>query len=106
MSGEFSVCQFFADGSYEYYKRSIEAREAVKAAHFLSHNVAARYGQTCRVIITDGGDHCVFEWQRGMGVTWPTPEQLAAHRDAICPGCGCFRDRCACDLRESFTPGD
>jgi hypothetical protein len=21
-------------------------------------------------------------------------------RDAVCPGCGCFRDRCACDLRE------
>jgi hypothetical protein len=22
-------------------------------------------------------------------------------RDAVCPGCGCFRDRCACDLREA-----
>jgi carbon storage regulator len=21
--------------------------------------------------------------------------------DAVCPGCGCFRDRCACDLRET-----
>jgi carbon storage regulator len=21
--------------------------------------------------------------------------------DAVCPGCGCFRDRCACDLREA-----
>ena len=20
---------------------------------------------------------------------------------AVCPGCGCYRDRCACDLRES-----
>jgi carbon storage regulator len=23
--------------------------------------------------------------------------------DAVCPGCGCFRDRCACDLREAST---
>jgi len=22
-------------------------------------------------------------------------------RDSVCPGCGCFRDRCACDLREA-----
>lgn len=21
--------------------------------------------------------------------------------DAVCPGCGCFRDKCACDLREA-----
>lgn len=20
---------------------------------------------------------------------------------SVCPGCGCYRDRCACDLRES-----
>lgn len=20
--------------------------------------------------------------------------------DSVCPGCGCFRDRCACDIRE------
>ncbi len=75
MSGEFSVCQFFEDGSYEYYKRFVGDEEAVKAAHFLSHNVAARLGTTKRVIITDGGDHCVFEWKHGEGVTWPTPEQ-------------------------------
>lgn len=25
--------------------------------------------------------------------------------DAVCPGCGCFRDRCACDLREGANNG-
>jgi carbon storage regulator len=25
--------------------------------------------------------------------------------DAVCPGCGCFRDRCACDLREAAAAG-
>jgi hypothetical protein len=24
-----------------------------------------------RVIITDGGDDCCFEWKRGEGVTFP-----------------------------------
>lgn len=24
--------------------------------------------------------------------------------DAVCPGCGCFRDKCACDLREAAKP--
>jgi hypothetical protein len=75
---EFSVCQFFADGTHEYYKRYVDAPTAVKAAHFLCHNVAAKFGVTHRVIITDGGDHCVFEWKRGEGVTWPTPEQREA----------------------------
>jgi hypothetical protein len=26
---------------------------------------------TKRVIITDGGDYCVFEWQFGKGIVWP-----------------------------------
>ena len=77
---EFSVCQFFEDGSCEYYKHFIGGFEAVKAAHFLSHNVAAKMGITRRVIITDGGDQCVFEWKHGEGVTFPTPEQRQAAR--------------------------
>ena len=31
-----------------------------------------------RVIIVDGGDHCVFEWKRDKGVTWPPPPKEAA----------------------------
>jgi hypothetical protein len=72
---EFSVCQFFEDKSYEYFKRFVGAKEAVEAAHFLSHNVAAKMGITRRVIITDGGDQCVFEWKHGEGVTFPTPAE-------------------------------
>jgi hypothetical protein len=72
---EFSVCQFFEDGSYEYVRRFVGAEEAVKVARHYTDNVAAKMGITTRVIITDGGDHCVFEWKRGEGVTFPTPEQ-------------------------------
>ena len=75
MSGEFSVCQFFKDGSHEYVRRSVDAKEAVQAAHHYTHNVAVKLGVVERVIITDGGDDCCFEWKRGEGVTYP-PEAV------------------------------
>jgi hypothetical protein len=68
---EFSVCQFFADGSYEYVRRYVGAEEAVKAARHYTDNVATKLGIVERVIITDGGDYCCFEWKRGEGVTFP-----------------------------------
>jgi len=77
-ANEFSVCQFFEDETYEYFKRFVGAKEAVDAAHFLSHNVAANIGITRRVIITDGGDYTVFEWKYGEGVTYPTPAERQA----------------------------
>jgi len=68
---EFSVCQFFKGGAYEYVRRFVGPEEAVKAAHHYTHNVAAKLGMVERVIITDGGDDCCFEWKRGEGVTFP-----------------------------------
>lgn len=67
---EFNVCQFFEDGSYEYVRRNVGAEEAVKAAHHYCHSVGAKIGTTVRVIITDGGDCCNFEWKFGEGVTF------------------------------------
>jgi hypothetical protein len=81
MTGEFSVCQFFPDETYEYVRRNVGAEEAVKAAHHYCSSVGARLGTTVRVIITDGGDHCVFEWKFGQGVVWPTPAQRQAEID-------------------------
>ena len=69
--GEFSVCQFFVDGSYEYVRRYISAEEAVQIARDYTRSVGAQIGTTVRVIITDGGDDCCFEWKRGEGVTFP-----------------------------------
>jgi len=68
---EFSVCQFFHDGSYEYVRRFVEAEEAIKAFKFYTSNVAARIGVTVRVIITDGGDMTNAEWKYGKGLTYP-----------------------------------
>lgn len=77
----FDVVQFFADSddSYEYVHRRLPAKDAVDAAKRLTETVGARLGTTKRVIITDTGDLTVFEWQFGKGVTFPTPEQRAAH---------------------------
>lgn len=67
---EFSVCQFFEDGSHEYVRRYVGPKEAVEAAHHYCNSVAAKCGITRRVIITDGGDSVNFEWQYGKGITF------------------------------------
>ena len=69
--GEYSVCQFFEDGSYEYPIRYIDAETAVKKAQHYCTSVGARIGTTVRVIITDGGDNIAFEWKRGEGIVFP-----------------------------------
>lgn len=71
----FSVYQFLADGSYERVRELVSGEEAVKAAHHYTHNVASKLGMVDRVIITDGGDDCCFEWKRGQGVTFPPEMQ-------------------------------
>ena len=69
-TGEFSVCQFFENGQFEYVRRFVGPQEAVKAALHYCNSVGARMGTTVRVIITDGGDFTNFEWQFGKGVTF------------------------------------
>ena len=72
VSGElFNVCQFFIDGTYEYVRRFVGAQEAVEAARHYTNNVAVAAGVVERVIITDTGDCCVFEWKLGEGITFP-----------------------------------
>jgi hypothetical protein len=69
--GEFSVCQFFEDGSYEYVRRNVGPQEAVETAKRYSESVGAQIGTTRRVIITDADDFTNFEWKYGEGVTYP-----------------------------------
>jgi hypothetical protein len=71
MTGEYSVCQFFEDGSYEYTRRFVSPEDAVAAFKHYTHSVAARAGMTRRVIITDGGDCTNAEWRYGEGLTYP-----------------------------------
>lgn len=74
--GEFSVCQFFVDDSYEYTDRFVDIETAMKSANSLSHSVGAKIGTTKRVIITDGGDCVCLEWQYGKGLVYPTKEDI------------------------------
>lgn len=71
--GEFSVYQFFPNGSYEASARFVDAETAVKRAKALTETVGARLGTTVKVIITDGGDCTNFEWKFGEGVVYPKP---------------------------------
>jgi len=71
MSKEFSVCQFFPDGTYEYVRRYVEGEEAVKAFIHYCTSVGAKMGTTVRVILTDGGDCVNMEWKREEGVVYP-----------------------------------
>lgn len=80
-SERFSVCQFFADESYEYVRERVTADEAVETADHYIHSVGAQIGTTRRVIITDADDFTVFEWRYGEGVVFPTPEQRAQARE-------------------------
>jgi hypothetical protein len=68
---EFSVMQFFPDGTCEYVKRFVGAEEAVRTAKDYSTRPAVLLGVIERIIITDGGDYTVFEWKAGEGVTFP-----------------------------------
>lgn len=49
-TGEFSVTQFFPDGTYEKVREFVGPEEAVEAAHHYCHSVGARLGTTVRVI--------------------------------------------------------
>jgi hypothetical protein len=66
----------------EQVRDHVTLEQAIEAAALhAQQTVAAKTGIVQRVIVTDDGDHCVFEWLRDKGVTWPT-EQMRAERRA------------------------
>jgi hypothetical protein len=74
---EFSVCQFFDDGTSEYVRRFVSPESAVEAFKHYTNSVASRMGMVPRVIITDGRDCIAAEWQYGKGIVFP-PEWVGA----------------------------
>jgi len=75
MTPQFSVCQFFRDGTYEYVRRGVMPQEAIAAFAHYTGNVASRMGLVDRVIITDGGDYICMEWKFGKGIVFPPPSK-------------------------------
>ena len=68
---EFSVCEFFVDGTHKYVIRFVSAQEAIYSARKRINSLEARSGVVARIIITDGGDSITFEWRHGKGITFP-----------------------------------
>jgi hypothetical protein len=68
---EFSVWLFARDGTHFAEQRWINAEAACTLARDVTLRPAVQAGLITKVIITDGGDHCVFEWKHGEGVTFP-----------------------------------
>ena len=69
MIDEFSVHWWDKAGHYHSELAFVDVEAAVKAAKRLTTGPAATHGMVSRVIITDGGDFCCFEWKDGK-VTW------------------------------------
>lgn len=71
-SEEFSVYAFLPDGRHWPVLRFVDAASAMHAARRATEATLGPVTKAQRIIVTDGGDHTVFEWTRGEGVTWPT----------------------------------
>jgi len=71
VSEEFSVW-VFGGATHWPVARHVSALRAIREAAIAS-KLSEEFGDTERVIITDGGDCTIFEWERGKGVIWPQP---------------------------------
>ena len=68
---EFSVVEFYVNGTHRYVERWLPAKEAVELAKRCTDAAELAGSLVTRVIITDGGDFTVFQWEQGRGVTFP-----------------------------------
>ena len=74
---EFSVVEFYSDGYHAYVERRLDAKNAVNLAKRCTDAAMVASGFVVKVIITDGGDNTVFQWEHGKGVTFPPAEDRA-----------------------------
>lgn len=72
---EFSVWVFLADGWHFPVTQHVDAKTAVRHARRATIAPPGPLGGAERIIITDSGDHTVFEWKRGEGMTFPPPSE-------------------------------
>lgn len=84
LEGEYSVCQWFPNGQYEYVRRFVGAEEALLAFRHYISSVGAKLGTTTEVRLTDGGDCTNMEWIREKGITYP-PQYNGQYRNGVAP---------------------
>jgi len=75
-SCEFSVYQFYPNKQYRPIVRFVDSDTAAKIAKNIIEGPSCECGVVDRVIITDGGDCTIFEWQYGKGIIWPVIEHI------------------------------
>jgi hypothetical protein len=68
---EFSVVEFYDNGYHACVERGLDAESAVKLAKRCADAAAATGEFVVKIIVTDGDNYTVFEWQHGKGVTFP-----------------------------------
>ena len=68
---EFSVYVFRPDGVYSRELSFVSAERAVAWARWLAEAADRGVGAVAKILITDGGDHTVFDWRFGEGVVFP-----------------------------------
>jgi hypothetical protein len=73
---EFSVVIFYPDESHQYIERFVKASRAFEVAQRLQTIGVRAPSDVEQVMITDGGDHCVYRWKRDLGRVWPTDDVL------------------------------
>jgi hypothetical protein len=57
----------------------LPAKLAVAYAHWMTQTQEARDDEIQRIIISDEGNHTVFEWKFGEGLTFRTSEMRMLH---------------------------
>ena len=71
MTDLFNVFWWDRDGGQHKELSNVEVMPAMQACKRLTQGPASVLGIVERVIITDTGDCCVFEWIKDIGVTFP-----------------------------------
>jgi hypothetical protein len=71
---EYSVYQFFEDGTSERVCSFVSAEEAARAVEHYTTSLGVKMGWVKRVLITDALDCICYEWLWDKGVVFPTKE--------------------------------
>lgn len=74
MNERFNVYFIYPDGTNTREREWIDAEASVKFAVEATSRPAAQLGMLKEIMITDGGDCCVWHWKYGEGIVWPKGE--------------------------------
>ncbi|MET4187277.1 hypothetical protein ABIB94_009428 [Bradyrhizobium sp. JR7.2] len=68
--GEFSVIEFYDNGTHAYVARELDAKSAVELAKACIDTALVIGGVVNQIVITDGGGFTAVQWERGKGIVF------------------------------------